>query len=82
MLQQLMKNAQRQDTNQLQSSDGLQSHIMTAEKKVLHWAKEIKFGETDGTTLNYNVRILGQKRSDRVKCSGVNAPVARRKTKH
>jgi uncharacterized membrane-anchored protein len=32
-----------------------------AEKKVLHWAKEIKFGETDGTTLNYNVRILGRK---------------------
>ena len=31
------------------------------EKKVLHWAKEIKFGETDGTTLNYNVRILGRK---------------------
>jgi uncharacterized membrane-anchored protein len=32
-----------------------------AKKKVLHWAKEIKFGETDGTTLNYNVRILGRK---------------------
>ena len=32
-----------------------------SEKKVLHWAKEIKFGETDGTTLNYNVRILGRK---------------------
>lgn len=31
------------------------------EKKVLHWAKEIKFGETEGTTLNYNVRILGRK---------------------
>jgi uncharacterized membrane-anchored protein len=32
-----------------------------ADKKVLHWAKEIKFGETEGTTLNYNVRILGRK---------------------
>ncbi len=31
------------------------------QKKVLHWAKEIKFGETEGTTLNYNVRILGRK---------------------
>lgn len=31
------------------------------EKKVLHWAKEIKFGESEGTTLNYNVRILGRK---------------------
>jgi len=30
-------------------------------RKVLHWAKEIKFGETDGTTLNYNVRVLGRK---------------------
>lgn len=32
-----------------------------SEKKVLHWAKEIKFGETEGTTLNYNVRVLGRK---------------------
>ena len=31
------------------------------DRKVLHWAKEIKFGENDGTTLNYNVRILGRK---------------------
>lgn len=31
------------------------------EKKVLHWAKEIKFGESEGSTLNYNVRILGRK---------------------
>jgi uncharacterized membrane-anchored protein len=30
--------------------------------KVLHWAKELKFGEaTDGNTLNYEVRILGRK---------------------
>lgn len=31
------------------------------EKKVLHWAKEIKFGDMDYATLNYNVRILGRK---------------------
>lgn len=31
------------------------------EKKVLHWAKEIKFGEEESTTLNYNIRILGRK---------------------
>lgn len=30
-------------------------------KKVLHWAKEIKFGAADINTLNYNVRILGRK---------------------
>lgn len=31
------------------------------EKNVLHWAKEIKFGENEMNTLNYNVRILGRK---------------------
>jgi len=32
-----------------------------ADKKVLHWAKEIKFEGTESNTLNYNVRILGRK---------------------
>ncbi len=31
------------------------------EKKVLHWAKEVKFGDEEVNTLNYNVRILGRK---------------------
>jgi len=31
------------------------------EKKILHWAKEIKFGESEENTLNYNVRVLGRK---------------------
>ena len=31
-----------------------------ADKK-LHWAKEIKFGESPEHTLNYNIRILGRK---------------------
>ena len=31
------------------------------EKKVLHWAKELKFGEDSVNTLNYNLRILGRK---------------------
>lgn len=31
------------------------------EKKVLHWAKEIKFGDEKVNTLNYNIRILGRK---------------------
>ncbi|MCF6405126.1 DUF2167 domain-containing protein [Chitinophaga filiformis] len=31
------------------------------EKKVLHWAKEIKFGDQEGAnTLNYDVRVLGR----------------------
>jgi uncharacterized membrane-anchored protein len=31
------------------------------QNKVLHWAKELKFSEADGNTLNYEVRILGRK---------------------
>lgn len=31
------------------------------DKKVLHWAKEIKFDGNSNNTLNYNVRILGRK---------------------
>ena len=27
----------------------------------LHWAKEIKFGDSEENTLNYNIRILGRK---------------------
>ena len=29
--------------------------------KKLHWAKEIKFGESSANTLNYNIRVLGRK---------------------
>lgn len=29
--------------------------------KVLHWAKNLKFGDADENTLNYEVRILGRK---------------------
>ncbi len=32
-----------------------------SENKKLHWAKELKFGETEEHTLNYNIRILGRK---------------------
>lgn len=31
------------------------------EKKILHWAKELKFGEDSLHTLNYNLRVLGRK---------------------
>lgn len=30
-------------------------------KKILHWAKEVKFGDDSLNTLNYNLRILGRK---------------------
>lgn len=31
------------------------------ENKKLHWAKELRFGEADFNTLNYNIRVLGRK---------------------
>ncbi|MBS1533496.1 MAG: DUF2167 domain-containing protein [Bacteroidetes bacterium] len=31
------------------------------DRKILHWAKEIKFGNQPVSTLNYNIRILGRK---------------------
>ena len=31
------------------------------ERKVLHWAKEIRCGESEFNTLNYNIRVLGRK---------------------
>jgi uncharacterized membrane-anchored protein len=31
------------------------------ERKILHWARELKFGSMEENTLNYNVRILGRK---------------------
>ena len=32
-----------------------------ADTKKLHWAKELRFGESEDNTLNYNIRILGRK---------------------
>jgi uncharacterized membrane-anchored protein len=32
-----------------------------ADKKILHWAKELQFGNDSLHTLNYNLRILGRK---------------------
>ena len=31
------------------------------QNKKLHWAKELKFGEDEENTLNYNIRVLGRK---------------------
>ena len=31
------------------------------QKKALHWAKSLRFGNSPDTTLNYNVRVLGRK---------------------
>lgn len=35
-------------------------HYDAAGKK-LHWAKELKFGDSETNTLNYNIRVLGRK---------------------
>lgn len=32
-----------------------------AQGKKLHWAKEVKFGDSDEHVLNYNIRVLGRK---------------------
>lgn len=32
-----------------------------AQGKKLYWAKELKFGDSDVNTLNYNIRVLGRK---------------------
>jgi uncharacterized membrane-anchored protein len=37
------------------------SPFYDSEKKVLHWAKELKFGDAETNTLNYDIRILGRK---------------------
>jgi uncharacterized membrane-anchored protein len=69
----LLKEMQKEEkeTNEERTKNGYESiHIIgwastpfyDEKKKVLHWAKEIKFGDAlDGNTLNYDVRILGRK---------------------
>ncbi len=37
------------------------SPFYDADKKVLHWAKELRFGDAETNTLNYDIRILGRK---------------------
>jgi uncharacterized membrane-anchored protein len=35
--------------------------FLDADRKILHWAKELKFGDSENNTLNYNLIILGRK---------------------
>lgn len=32
-----------------------------AESRKLYWAQQLRFGDTEGDTLNYNIRVLGRK---------------------
>lgn len=38
-----------------------QAPFYDKENKKLHWAKEYRFGDSESTTLNYNIRVLGRK---------------------
>ncbi|HWY99161.1 MAG TPA: DUF2167 domain-containing protein [Bacteroidia bacterium] len=68
LLQQLKKDVA--DENAMRVAAGYQPAYLVGwavtpyydkERKILHWAKEIKFGTDSINTLNYNVRILGRK---------------------
>lgn len=68
MLEQMQDDSQAE--NQWRSENGYEPvtlvgwaaapHYDAAGKK-LHWAKELKFGEAEQNTLNYNIRVLGRK---------------------
>lgn len=58
------------ETNKQRAANGYESiHIVgwaqkpyyDSKRKVLHWAKNLKFANEDGNTLNYDVRVLGRK---------------------
>lgn len=58
------------EINELRTEMGYQSiHFVgwasppfyDSDDKKLHWAKELKFGEAEGNTLNYSIRVLGRK---------------------
>jgi len=61
---------EEKDVNEARAKEGYASIHMVgwaakpyydADKKVLHWAKELQFDGSEEHTLNYNVRILGRK---------------------
>jgi uncharacterized membrane-anchored protein len=58
------------EINKLRNKDGFESITVIGwaaepyydkDKKILYWAKELKFGNNEVNTLNYNIRILGRK---------------------
>jgi len=68
MLSDMQKSAK--ETNKLRAEMGYESVELVgwaappyydSENKKLHWAKELKFGDTEVNTLNYNIRVLGRK---------------------
>ncbi len=68
LLEQMKKDAEEE--NKTRIKDGYEpinivgwaaTPFYDKDKKILHWAKTIKFGKDPINTLNYNVRILGRK---------------------
>jgi len=68
MLSDMQKEAK--ETNKLRAEMGYESVELVgwaappyydSENKKLHWAKELKFGDAEINTLNYNIRVLGRK---------------------
>jgi uncharacterized membrane-anchored protein len=67
LLTSMQKDAQ--DSNELRTKQGYPTIALLGwaatphydkDKKVLYWAKELRFGKDSVTTLNYNLRILGK----------------------
>ena len=68
LLEQMKEDAKAQSEQRLKLGYGAMEFVGWAstpfydeESKKLHWAKEIKFSESDVNTLNYNIRVLGRK---------------------
>lgn len=68
LMTQLQKDSEKE--NEKRAKEGFESIVFVGwasdpfydkEKKILHWAKELKVGEFPDNTLNYDVRILGRK---------------------
>ena len=55
------KNREKQGYEAIHLMGWAQKPYYDKTNKVLHWAKELKFGNSETKTLNYEVRVLGRK---------------------
>ncbi|MBX9785174.1 MAG: DUF2167 domain-containing protein [Chitinophagaceae bacterium] len=68
MLKEMQKSEKEENAERIKNGYGsihfvgwAQKPFYDKSKKVLHWAKELKFSDAENNTLNYEVRILGRK---------------------
>lgn len=68
MLKEMQNSEKEENAERIKSGYGAihfvgwaQKPFYDKNKKVLHWAKELNFGDDESNTLNYEVRILGRK---------------------